>query len=231
MSLAELVMTETLGLDWKNLFELHLVSCKKPLFQRTENPFYKLDRKKQEFKGQKIKTVEEMRKATEGTIRTFLEGNSNIVTQYFCKDKEQRIAFFGGNFVNDIHSSARFSRKFGYFTTKWDTFAISQEFRKGFDLEEVDYFVAQAAKVARWGVTDLQESLHLLSQSKKIIRRDSGLCMSTMATAKRITEKDEKPHATGYEFWKKIGAPKYTVAPMVNHSERPFRMLTRKYGA
>lgn len=37
--------------------------------------------------------------------------------------------------------------------------------------------------------------------------------------------------ATGYAFYKKIGEPKHVVAPMVDQSELPFRMLTRKYGA
>ncbi|XP_047310774.1 tRNA-dihydrouridine(16/17) synthase [NAD(P)(+)]-like [Impatiens glandulifera] len=31
--------------------------------------------------------------------------------------------------------------------------------------------------------------------------------------------------------WNKVGKPKMIVAPMVNHSELPFRMLCRKYGA
>ena len=32
-----------------------------------------------------------------------------------------------------------------------------------------------------------------------------------------------------YEFWDCIGKPKYICAPMVDQSELPFRMLTRKY--
>ena len=32
-----------------------------------------------------------------------------------------------------------------------------------------------------------------------------------------------------YEFWETIGNPKYVCAPMVDQSELPFRMLTRKY--
>lgn len=34
-----------------------------------------------------------------------------------------------------------------------------------------------------------------------------------------------------WEHWNKLGAPKLVVAPMMDQSELPFRMLCRKYGA
>lgn len=37
--------------------------------------------------------------------------------------------------------------------------------------------------------------------------------------------------AKAWEHWKKLGEPKLIVAPMVDQSELPFRMLCRKYGA
>eukprot|EP01125_Pyxidicula_operculata_P014911 TRINITY_DN501_c0_g1_i4.p1 TRINITY_DN501_c0_g1~~TRINITY_DN501_c0_g1_i4.p1 ORF type:complete len:122 (+),score=2.16 TRINITY_DN501_c0_g1_i4:45-410(+) len=36
----------------------------------------------------------------------------------------------------------------------------------------------------------------------------------------------------GYQFYREVlGAPKYIVAPMIENSELPFRILTRRYGA
>lgn len=34
-----------------------------------------------------------------------------------------------------------------------------------------------------------------------------------------------------YAFWERIGSPKYVVAPMVDNSDLPYRLQTRKYGA
>lgn len=34
-----------------------------------------------------------------------------------------------------------------------------------------------------------------------------------------------------WAHWKALGAPRFVVAPMVDNSELPFRMLCRKYGA
>ena len=40
-----------------------------------------------------------------------------------------------------------------------------------------------------------------------------------------------KSCSTPYEFFNSIGKPRYIVAPMVDHSDLSYRMLTRKYGA
>jgi hypothetical protein len=43
----------------------------------------------------------------------------------------------------------------------------------------------------------------------------------------------DAPHVklTGYDFFRSIGSPRFVVAPMVDHSELAFRLMTRRYGA
>ena len=41
----------------------------------------------------------------------------------------------------------------------------------------------------------------------------------------------DQTDADPYAFYNSIGRPKYLVAPMVDQSELPYRMLTRRYGA
>lgn len=49
----------------------------------------------------------------------------------------------------------------------------------------------------------------------------ASVCAST---AKKLA-------ASAWQFYRRIGSPKYIMSPMVNASELPFRMLGRKYGA
>jgi hypothetical protein len=72
-------MELTLGEEWMSYFDLIICNCKKPLFQRTENPFYKFDPTKPNLKGRAVKDAEEMKVAGE---KVYLEGNARLLTKY-----------------------------------------------------------------------------------------------------------------------------------------------------
>ena len=50
----DLVMTRTLGKYWADFFDLIVCNAQKPLFTRRHEPFYELNKKKPNYKGQKI---------------------------------------------------------------------------------------------------------------------------------------------------------------------------------
>ena len=56
----ELVMKATLGDNWLDYFDICVVNAGKPLFQRTEKPFYSLDMTNKSYRGKKIRTVSDM---------------------------------------------------------------------------------------------------------------------------------------------------------------------------
>ncbi|XP_073038858.1 uncharacterized protein [Primulina eburnea] len=86
------------------------------------------------------------------------------------------------------------------------------------------------------------QSQPLSTQSFPTIEEDDTLCSSEASVIP--TEKESAPlgdpngYLTGeanieraWSHWKKLGCPKLLVAPMVDNSELPFRLLCRKYGA
>jgi hypothetical protein len=82
----------------------------------------------------------------------------------------------------------------------------------------------------------VREEVELAVEAEGMKELVEGAAAEDGNLAKRLKVEAESvvvlPHvAKAWEHWNKLGAPKLMVAPMVDQSELPFRMLCRKYGA
>ena len=86
-------MEATLGQDWAKLFDIKLTKCEKPLFYKSNNPFYEC--LKEGKKGKKIEKAEELQ---DSLSNVFGKGNAKTLIEYFqyeFRKENISIALFG----------------------------------------------------------------------------------------------------------------------------------------
>ena len=95
----ELIMTATLGDDWRSSFDMVFAFCRKPLFWT--NPaakMYKMDKSDPKYHGAEVAQLE-----NDSSI-TYLEGNSKLIEDYVAQKlgKQPEFVFFGDQYTSDV---------------------------------------------------------------------------------------------------------------------------------
>jgi len=73
----ELIMSTTLGEDWRSFFNMVFCDCRKPNFFKGEAAMYEADPNVINFKGKPVSELKEDSKNV-----TYLEGNSEMLNEY-----------------------------------------------------------------------------------------------------------------------------------------------------
>lgn len=98
-------MTQTLGEDWKTLFDLSFVNAQKPVFFNKPNQYcYSIDQTSENQKGDVIADSSILKR---GDI--VIEGNFKLVEGFFASELRKddiRFAFFGDHYLTDVESSS-----------------------------------------------------------------------------------------------------------------------------
>lgn len=122
---ADMLMTESVGKDWMDLFDFVIFSAKKPSFFHSSPeslPFVDL-------KGQKVEDLEAFIQKGVGRKeeKVLKNGNASLIDNYFreCVRKDFKILFFGDTIVSDCVYT--FDKKHQNF---WDVVFIMEEMQE-----------------------------------------------------------------------------------------------------
>jgi hypothetical protein len=103
-------MSASIDPEWKRLFDFCAVACHKPLFQKTDTPFYYLDESTTR-RGMKITCAEELHEANYD-FKVFVHGNAMMLTEYLRLAQNvdmARVAYFGSHYLNDCQDFCAFN--------------------------------------------------------------------------------------------------------------------------
>lgn len=76
----EHLLQSSFGPNWRDCFDVILSNCRKPLWQRGNQPFHVIDRSVKTLKGEKVDSGNTFWSFSPG--KHFLEGNGVLMTEY-----------------------------------------------------------------------------------------------------------------------------------------------------
>lgn len=115
----ELIMSATLGEEWRQYFDMVFCNSKKPAFFSAKNPCYELDASSASHKGTEIKSGADLSKNSQ---KTYFEGNCSLILDFYKSQnggRSPRAVYFGDQYVSDVRAASQ--------AEGWESIAILEE--------------------------------------------------------------------------------------------------------
>jgi hypothetical protein len=150
---ASLMEDEDDEANWEDLFNFIVTNCQKPLFYKSECPFYELQETSRTYRGPMVDSLKDLKRCIK-KVKFFQEGNACLMT-YFLAAALNKNNFKVGVITDQLYSEVQAIYDFNQELIKqtparWEAIAYINEMQHHLE-DKIDPYISYDPKI--WGTS------------------------------------------------------------------------------